>query len=62
MHRKVRSYLQIKQDITISFECAYNNKCSSNLVEKLSTSESTPVSFTSNTVDNQKSFKEPKIL
>ena len=61
MHRKVRSYLQIEQDIIINSEYAYKNDYSSNLVEIVRISESTPVPLPSNTVDNPTAFKEQKM-
>lgn len=56
MHRKVRSYLQIEQDIIINFECAYKSNCSSNLVKNVSINESTPVPLPSNTIDQPNSI------
>ena len=60
MHRKVRSYLQIEQDITISFGCVYTNNCS-NLVENVSTCESTPIPLPFNTVDHIQAFNDSKM-
>ena len=60
MHRKVRSYLQIEQDIIINVECVYSNNSSFNLSEDVSMNE-TSVHFPSDIVDNPIAFREPQI-
>ena len=58
MHRKVRRWLRIGQDIMIHFENAYSNQPSSNLCDDVPTKSSPSASIVYDMINNSTACKE----
>ena len=61
MHRKVRRWLRIEQDIDIHFENAYSNEPSSNVCDYVPTKSSPSASIVYDMINNSTACKETNI-
>ena len=61
MHRKVRSYLRIEQDIVLNLDCPYSKNTSSLFSQDLDTNEISSVPVIYNMSNNSTAFNEEQI-